>query len=243
LEFMLDDLPRLLTSMDVGAQRIAEIVQSLRTFSRLDESAYKRVNIHQGLESTLMILKSRLREQPDRPAIQLHKAYGDLPLVNCYPGPLNQVFMNVLVNAIDALEDYGTQQHGAAMECSPSVSQAHSLTHSLDKEQKDGCESDGESLRSGRSMKHMAWNPELWLSTQPIEPDKVQISIQDNGPGIPEAVLSKIFDPFFTTKSIGHGTGLGLSISYQIIVDQHKGEFICKSQPGEGTTFLIIIPA
>ncbi|MEG4634568.1 GAF domain-containing protein [Microcoleus sp. AR_TQ3_B6] len=105
LEFIVEDLPKLLGSMKVGANRIREIVQSLRNFSRIDESDIKPVDIHDGLDSALLILSNRLKPKPDRPAIHLIKEYGSLPLVECYPVQINQVFMNVLTNAIDALED------------------------------------------------------------------------------------------------------------------------------------------
>ena len=105
LEFIVEDLPKLLGSMKVGANRIREIVQSLRNFSRIDEADIKPVDIHDGLDSALLILSNRLKPKPDRPAIHLIKEYGSLPLVECYPVQINQVFMNVLTNAIDALED------------------------------------------------------------------------------------------------------------------------------------------
>ncbi|BAY92905.1 ATPase, histidine kinase-, DNA gyrase B-, and HSP90-like domain protein [Tolypothrix sp. PCC 7601] len=104
LEFILDDLPNLLSSMKVGAERIRQIVLSLRNFSRLDESEIKEVDIHSGLESTLLILQHRLQSNSKRPEIILRKQYGVLPLVNCYASALNQVFMNIINNAIDALE-------------------------------------------------------------------------------------------------------------------------------------------
>ncbi|HEY9612632.1 ATP-binding protein [Allocoleopsis sp.] len=110
LEFLRDDLPKLMDSMQMGAERIHEIVQSLRTFSRLDEAEVKAVNIHEGIDSTLMILKSRLKATPKRGNIEVIKEYGDLPLVECYPGQLNQVFMNILVNAIDALEEFKVER-------------------------------------------------------------------------------------------------------------------------------------
>jgi signal transduction histidine kinase len=99
--------------MQVGATRIRDIVRSLRNFSRLDESDMKKVNIHEGIDSTLMILEHRLKVQPDsvvgteyhRPAIQIVKEYGKLPLVECYAGLLNQVFMNIIANAIDVLQE------------------------------------------------------------------------------------------------------------------------------------------
>ncbi|MEG3849876.1 PAS domain S-box protein [Microcoleus sp. herbarium19] len=113
LDFLLDDLPKMLSSMQVGATRIRDIVRSLRNFSRLDESEMKNVNIHEGIDSTLMILEHRLKAQPvsaagteyHRPAIQVVKEYGQLPLVECYAGLLNQVFMNIIANAIDVLQE------------------------------------------------------------------------------------------------------------------------------------------
>lgn len=105
IDFLITDLPKLQASMKIGAERICEIVQSLRNFSRIDEAEMKPVDIHDGLDSTLLILSNRLKPKPDRPAIHLIKEYGSLPLVECYVGQLNQVFMNVLSNAIDALEE------------------------------------------------------------------------------------------------------------------------------------------
>ncbi|MCW5312494.1 AAA family ATPase [Nostoc sp. KVJ3] len=109
LEFLLEDLPKLMFSMRVGAERIQKIVVSLRTFSRMDEAEMKEVNIHEGIDSTLMILQHRLKVKSDSPNIEIVKDYGELPLVECYAGQLNQVFMNLLSNAIDALEEANTQ--------------------------------------------------------------------------------------------------------------------------------------
>ncbi|GJD20508.1 hypothetical protein RIVM261_054640 [Rivularia sp. IAM M-261] len=105
LDFVILDLPKIMSSMKVGAERIREIVQSLRTFSRLDEAEMKKVDIHEGIESTLMILQHRLKPKQDRQAIEINRKYSALSKVVCYPGKLNQVFMNLLANAIDALED------------------------------------------------------------------------------------------------------------------------------------------
>ncbi|MBD1861873.1 MULTISPECIES: ATP-binding protein [Trichocoleus] len=105
LDFLLADLPKLLASMKVGADRIQKIVLSLRNFSRMDEAEMKAVDIHEGIDSTLMILQNRLKAKSDRPEIAVVKDCGNLPLVECYAGQLNQVFMNLLTNAIDALED------------------------------------------------------------------------------------------------------------------------------------------
>lgn len=105
LEFLLEDLPKAMQSMRLGAERIRQIVLSLRTFSRMDESDYKTVDLHDGLDSTLVILAHRLKQNDKLSAIQITKNYGDLPPVACYAGQINQVFMNILVNAIDALEE------------------------------------------------------------------------------------------------------------------------------------------
>jgi len=104
LPFLLEDLPKLLNSMKVGADRIQTIVSSLSTFSRMDTATVKAIDIHDNLESTLMILQYRLKARGERPAIDVIRDYGDTPLIHCYPGHLNQVFMNILGNAIDALE-------------------------------------------------------------------------------------------------------------------------------------------
>lgn len=104
LEFLVEDLPKLLNSMNVGATRIRDIVQSLRIFSRLDEADMKVVNIHEGIDSTIMILEHRLKAKPHFSGISVIKKYNKLPLIECYAGQLNQVFMNILANAIDALE-------------------------------------------------------------------------------------------------------------------------------------------
>ncbi|MBD2040937.1 response regulator [Microcoleus sp. FACHB-672] len=103
LDFLSEDLPKMLSSMQVGAERIRQIVLTLRNFSRVDEAEKKPVNIHEGIDSTLMILQNRLKANAEQAAIEVVKEYGDLPKVECYAGQLNQVFMNIIGNAIDAL--------------------------------------------------------------------------------------------------------------------------------------------
>jgi signal transduction histidine kinase len=110
LEFLQEDLPKLLSSMKIGTDRIREIVVSLRNFSRLDEAEFKAVDLHEGIDSTLLILQHRLKAQPESPEIRVIRDYGDLPLVECYPGQLNQVLMNILANAIDAIEEFNTKR-------------------------------------------------------------------------------------------------------------------------------------
>lgn len=104
LEFIQNDLPKSLSSMEIGSDRIREIILALRIFSRLNEAKIKPVDIHDGLESTLMILQHRLKAGPKRPEILVIKDYSTLPSIECYAGLLNQVFMNILANAIDALD-------------------------------------------------------------------------------------------------------------------------------------------
>ncbi|MBE9177682.1 HAMP domain-containing protein [Oculatella sp. LEGE 06141] len=203
LPFLTEDLIKILQSMKVGSDRIRDIVVSLRNFSRLDEAEFKPADLHEGIDNTLMILQHRFKAKPGFPAVQIVKDYGSLPLVECYPGHLNQVFMNLLTNALDALEGSERQQ-----------TEDHQPTH----------------LNT------------IWISTQMTADNKVQITIADNGLGIPEAVRSRIFDPFFTTKPVGKGTGLGLSISYEIVTEKHNGMLGCDSTPGEGTKFVITIP-
>jgi signal transduction histidine kinase len=132
LEFLTEDLPKLLDSMKMGADRIGEIVRSLRTFSRLDEAAVKEVNLHDGIDSTLMILQNRLKQRPNHPWIQVIKEYGDLPLVECCAGQLNQVFMNLLNNAIDALDEQQANLTPEQLAANPSTIKI--VTSALDKE-------------------------------------------------------------------------------------------------------------
>ena len=119
LEFIQEDLPKIVSSMQMGTDRIRNIVLSLRNFSRTDEVDTKRVNIHEGIDSTLMILQHRLKASSERPEIYVIKNYADLPLVQCYAGPLNQVFMNILSNAIDALEENKAQRNYQEIEENP----------------------------------------------------------------------------------------------------------------------------
>ncbi len=118
--FLAKDLPQILSSMNVGVERISQIVKSLRNFSRNDNSEMKPVNLHEGIDSTLLILNHRLKGNGEMPAIQIVKEYTDLPAVECFPGPINQVFMNILSNAIDALEDWDKHREFSEIRHKPS---------------------------------------------------------------------------------------------------------------------------
>lgn len=121
LEYLVEDLPKMLFSMKTGIERIRNISNSLRTFSRADSEDKVLADIREGIDSTLMILQHRLKANHNRPAIQIIKNYGDIPAIKCYLGQLNQVFMNVVANAIDALEEANQGRTFAAIAASPNT--------------------------------------------------------------------------------------------------------------------------
>ena len=119
LEFLEEDFIKILNSINLGTHRIQEIVKSMRIFSRVDEAEVKTVNIHEGIDSTLTLLHHRLKVKPDHPEIELIKEYGQLPQVECHAGQLNQVFMNIISNAIDALDESNQQRSFAEIQQHP----------------------------------------------------------------------------------------------------------------------------
>ncbi|HEY9653030.1 MAG TPA: HAMP domain-containing protein, partial [Coleofasciculaceae cyanobacterium] len=156
-EFLVEDLPKILSSIKGGADRIREIVLSLRNFSRLDEADMKEVNLHEGIDNTLILLNSRLKR-----GIEVIKQYGELPLVECYPAQLNQVFMNLLCNAVDALEELKFKQ--------------------FQSENWDG------NLLSASAKSSTFW---IRISTEVFDSRLVVIRIADNGSGIPDAIKDR----------------------------------------------------
>ena len=220
-DYIIDDLNKLFTSMKFGSERMRQIVLSLRNFSRLDEAQIKPVDIHEGLDNTLLLLAHRLKATAKLPKILIYKNYGDLPIINCYAGQLNQVFKNILDNAIDVLRDTLEFYDWSLCEKkSLSPSNNNCLSTSTDRPSSP---------------------PSIYILTESLETSSIRIEIANNGPSIPESIKSRIFDPFFTTKPVGSGTGLGLSISYQII-HKHGGVLECISKRGWGTKFRIEIP-
>ncbi|BAY78129.1 multi-sensor signal transduction histidine kinase [Nostoc linckia NIES-25] len=119
LEYSLEDLPKMLNSMTLACDRLKNISTSLRTFSRADRDYKVPFNIHEGIESTILILKHRLKANEQRPAIEIVTNYGNLPQIECFPGQLNQVFMNILANAIDALEESNLERSIADIQANP----------------------------------------------------------------------------------------------------------------------------
>ncbi|MBD2560175.1 MULTISPECIES: hybrid sensor histidine kinase/response regulator [Nostoc] len=242
LNFMIKDLQNLIGAMYRGSDRIREIVLALQHFSRHDEAEMKRVNIHEDIENTLVMLQHRLREATDRPAIVVVKDYGNLPLVTCYAGELNQVFMHLLNNAIDAIEERVGNQFPTPYSLSPldgnSPTWRDPIAFSVSPMEKTTLPPAlGEIPRP-----QLLPSPEIRICTEVTDLNMVKIAIADNGPGIEESLRSRLFDPFFTTKPVGKGSGLGLSISYQIIVQKHRGNIICNSSVGQGAEFVIEIP-
>jgi two-component system NtrC family sensor kinase len=179
-----DKLQALVTEAHAGASRVKDLVCKLRTFSRLDEGTVKTIDIHESIESVLLFLRHKTEGR-----IQVERNYGDVDMLTCFAGELNQVLMNIIANAIDAIDGPGR----------------------------------------------------ITLTTGRQNGDFV-IRVRDTGKGIPEDIRHRVFEPFFTTKPIGQGTGLGLAISYGI-VKAHHGSMEFSSQAGEGTEFIVKIPA
>ena len=170
-----------------GASRTKEIVQALHNYSRGDDDRQIDVDLERALDDSLDLLRHQLRQ-----GITVEKRYGGVGRVRGHAGPLNQVFMNLLTNAAQAI---------------------------------------GETKGQGT----------IEITTV-RKADDVEVTIRDDGPGIPPEVLPRIFDPFFTTKDVGKGSGLGLSIVHGI-VERHGGRIDVDSEPGKGTRFVVTLPA
>lgn len=259
LDFLLEDFPKTLSSMSLGADRIRQMVQSLKDFSRLDEAKMSQVDLHQGLDHTLLIIRNRLRVKEDNPEIKVIKEYGDLPLLDCDPGLLNQVFMNLLCNAIDALEE--CKQKPCGIDCfedpiltlNPDACEnSHvSILASVSTENDNASVLIPFPKKSSLVEQTQQHAHTIRICTEVRGDDSskgnssdlwVVIKISDNGPGMTEEVRARIFEPFFTTKPSGKGTGLGLFISHQIVVERLNGKLKCGCAPGQGTEFVIEIP-
>ena len=181
--FLREDTPVLLGESREGLERVKRIVKDLRDFSHVDNGEWQLADLHQGLDSTLNVIWNEVKFKA-----QIVKQYGELPPVQCIASQINQVFLNLIVNAAQAIVEHGT----------------------------------------------------ITLRTGTLD-DGVFVEIQDDGPGVPEALARRIFEPFFTTKPVGKGTGLGLSVSYNII-ERHHGQLSVSSPPGGGACFRIVLP-
>ncbi|NJK67412.1 MAG: response regulator [Microcoleus sp. CSU_2_2] len=203
VEFVLDDLLKIVSSMRTGSDRIRQIILSVQDFSRNDRSGWQLFDISDGLENTLLLLQYRLPAREGRRDIKVVKEYGNLPQIECYAGQLNQAFLNIINYAIDTLE---------------------------------------ESSQEFDRSESVHFKPVIWIRTQVVDAQHISIEIADNGIAMSEAIKAQIFDPFFIAQPEGEGSGLGLAVSYQIVVEQHKGELKCFSEPGKGNEFKLKIP-
>jgi PAS domain S-box-containing protein len=220
LNYVREDLPKLIDSMKLGVDRIRSISTSLRTFSRADKDYKVPFNIHEGIDSTILILKHRLKANGGYSTIDVITDYGTVPVIECFPGQLNQVFMNILANAIDALEE--------KMQSCASRSAIDALEEASQKPQVQDTEA---------NPNYIEIQTRLDAAGQ-----QVVIRIRDNGVGMTDEVKQQVFDHLFTTKAVGKGTGLGLAIAYQIVVEKHAGAIKVNSTVGMGTEFVITLP-
>lgn len=180
---MWTDMQALFGDTAFGLDQINELVLSLKNFSRTDQAPVAKVSLNDCVSNALLIARHALKSR-----IEVIKSLGVLPLISCAPSQINQVILNIVTNAAQAIEGQGR----------------------------------------------------IVIKTW-AEAETVNVSIQDNGKGMPPEVMKRIFDPFFTTKPVGEGTGLGLSICWQIM-QQHGGRIRVASEPGRGTRFLLVLP-
>ncbi|GAB4406789.1 MAG: hypothetical protein OHK0039_08760 [Bacteroidia bacterium] len=207
-EYLFEEMAQLLGGIEEGATRTKTIVEGLKTFSRTEVDTFKHLDVHMGLDSTLTLLNNKLKDR-----IVVHRDYADLPVIECLPGKLNQVFMNIIVNAIQAIE---TRAHDHAQQ------------------------GDRHPASQG-TIGELFIRTEQAQDCLPGHADCIRIHIRDTGMGMSEEVKARIFEPFFTTKDVGQGTGLGLAITFGII-ERHHGRIEVHSEPGVGTEFVLILP-
>ena len=236
-DFLQEDWVEILKSMKVSSERLTELVTSLHTFSHMDETHLKEANLHECIDSTLLIMKNRLKY-----GFKVVKNYGNLPLVKCYSGQLSQVFMNIVSNAIDALEEVkGEKGFVPAISIETEVidsSDGDCVNSELIQNYVLGERQNSKMLSS--ASQNGDFSPEAAEKNQ--NNAWIAIRIADNGPGIPPEIQRRIFETFFTTKPAGKGTGLGLAITHQIVTEKHKGKLNLHSTPGTGTEFEILLP-
>ncbi len=190
LEYMLDEAPKALASSQDGVHRVSDIVRAMKSFARVDQGRKIPCDINQALLDTLIVTRSQYKD-----VAMVETELGEVPEVMGFPGGLNQVFLNLIVNAAQAITASGRGERGLIRVSSRAIAGA------------------------------------------------VEISVADNGCGIPDAVRHRIFDPFFTTREVGRGMGQGLSTVRSVIVDSHGGSVTFESEVGVGSTFTVRLPA
>lgn len=203
VEFVLDDLLKIVSSIRTGSDRIRQLILSLQDFSRSDRSGWQLFDVSDGLENTLLLLQHRLPAREGRRDIKVMKEFGNLPQIECYAGLLNQAFLNIINHVIDALE---------------------------------------ESAQELEELESIQFKPVILISTQVVDAQRIRIEIADNDMATSKDITAQISEPFLIAKPAEPSIPLGLALSYRIIVEQHKGELKCFSEPGKGTIFRIEIP-
>jgi len=190
LDFVLNDLGTLFDETREGFKRTSGIINSMRDFSRAEHTQdFALFDVNSGIKDTLVIARNEYKYY-----CEIDTDFGQLEPVECIPQQLNQVFLNIIVNAAQAIRSQDQRGKGV-------------------------------------------------ITIQTImKEDKINCTISDNGPGIPDKIKTRIFEPFFTTKEVGQGTGLGLSIAYDIIVNKHDGTIKAENNHPRGTQFTICIP-
>jgi len=217
LDYLCEDLPNVLKSMQAGVDRVVTIVKALRSFVRFDEAPIKPLDLNQSLDDLLELLKSQLSPVNELEII-VDRQYSPLPPVECFASEINQAFLNLLTNAIEALH--------IQLNRTPALPSPHlTLKTSI--------------LRHPPNPTHPPHHPQHHA---PIDSPWVLIEIHDRGLGIPPEHTSKIFNPFFTTKPVGRGAGIGLTSAYRIIVQEHGGRLDHHPHPLGGSIFTVHLP-
>lgn len=190
MDFILEDSPKAIQQSLEGVARVAEIVKAMKTFSHIEPNQNKQtINVHEAINAALTISRNSYKY-----IATVETVFSDeVGFIECYPNQLNQVFLNLIINAAHAIEE---KQAGMGL---------------------------------------------IKIATRRLD-GAIEISIQDNGVGIPEQNKEKIFNLFFTTKPVGKGTGQGLSLAHSIVVEKHRGKLFLESEAGKGTTFHIQLP-
>jgi signal transduction histidine kinase len=217
-DFLQEDLPRAIASIQLGATRLKKLTTSLQTFCHIDEVHPKPADLHECIDSILLLLKSRLSSE-----IEVVKYYAHLPPVVCYIGQLSQVFMNVLSHAIDAL-----------------LNQA--VTQQVNSEFK--LQSNSSALVTPSEQPRIEITTRIHIPASPnatqSDPHWVAVCIADNGPGLSAEEQQQLLESFSVKRRAAKETSL--AVSYQIVTAKHGGQFLLRSQPGSGTVFEILLP-
>ena len=203
VEFVLDDLLKIVSSIRTGSDRIRQLILSVQDFSRSDRSGWQLFDVSDGLENTLLLLQHRLPAREGRRDIKVMKQFGNLPQIECYAGLLNQAFLNIINYAIDALED---------------------------------------SAQELEELESIKFKPVILISTEVVDAQRICIEIADNDMATSKDITAQISDSFLVAQPAEPTIDSGLAVSYRIIVEQHKGELKCFSEPGKGTRFRIELP-